>query len=235
MDKLKAFYHSRKWESFTKQLRLERATAEGYVICEHCGKPILKPYDCIAHHVTELTEQNVGDVSIALNPDNIKLIHFRCHNELHKRFGFNRRPIKKVYIVFGAPCSGKTSFVEENAGDNDIILEIDRLYQGITKSGVHELPQAVKSNVFKLRDSMLDMIATRYGAWENAYIIGGYPLLNERERLADRVNADKIIYVDTPKDVCLLRLEADPNGRDRDKWRGYIEQWFERHTEDPPL
>ena len=230
MDKLKAFYHSRKWESFTKQLRLERATAEGYVICEHCGKPILKPYDCIAHHVTELTEQNVGDVSIALNPDNIKLIHFRCHNELHKRFGFNRRPIKKVYIVFGAPCSGKTSFVEENAGDNDIILEIGRLYQGITKSGVHELPQAVKSNVFKLRDSMLDMIATRYGAWENAYIIGGYPLLNERERLADRVNADKIIYVDTPKEVCLLRLESDPNGRDRDKWRGYIDDWFARCT-----
>ena len=230
MDKLKAFYHSRKWESFTKQLRLERATAEGYVICEHCGKPILKPYDCIAHHVTELTEQNVGDVSIALNPDNIKLIHFRCHNELHKRFGFNRRPIKKVYIVFGAPCSGKTSFVEENAGDNDIILEIDRLYQGITKSGVHELPQAVKSNVFKLRDSMLDMIATRYGAWENAYIIGGYPLLNERERLADRVNADKIIYVDTPKEVCLLRLESEPNGRDRDKWRGYIDDWFARCT-----
>lgn len=230
MDRLKAFYHSRKWESFTKQLRLERATAEGYVICEHCGKPILKPYDCIAHHVTELTEQNVGDVSIALNPDNIKLIHFRCHNELHKRFGFNRRPIKKVYIVFGAPCSGKTSFVEENAGDNDIILEIARLYQGITKSGVHELPQAVKSNVFKLRDSMLDMIATRYGAWENAYIIGGYPLLNERERLADRVNADKIIYVDTPKEVCLLRLESEPNGRDRDKWRGYIEDWFARCT-----
>ena len=230
MDKLKAFYHSRKWESFTKQLRLERATAEGYVICEHCGKPILKPYDCIAHHVTELTEQNVGDISIALNPDNIKLIHFRCHNELHKRFGFNRRPIKKVYIVFGAPCSGKTSFVEENAGDNDIILEIDRLYQGITKSGVHELPQAVKSNVFKLRDSMLDMIATRYGAWENAYIIGGYPLLNERERLADRVNADKIIYVDTPKEVCLLRLESEPNGRDRDKWRGYIDDWFARCT-----
>lgn len=230
MDRLKAFYRSRKWESFTKQLRLERATAEGYVICEHCGKPILKPYDCIAHHVTELTEQNVGDVSIALNPDNIKLIHFRCHNELHKRFGFNRRPIKKVYIVFGAPCSGKTSFVEENAGDNDIILEIGRLYQGITKSGVHELPQAVKSNVFKLRDSMLDMIATRYGAWENAYIIGGYPLLNERERLADRVNADKIIYVDTPKEVCLLRLESDPNGRDRDKWRGYIDDWFARCT-----
>lgn len=200
------------------------------MICEHCGKPILKPYDCIAHHVTELTEQNVGDVSIALNPDNIKLIHFRCHNELHKRFGFNRRPIKKVYIVFGAPCSGKTSFVEENAGDNDIILEIGRLYQGITKSGVHELPQAVKSNVFKLRDSMLDMIATRYGAWENAYIIGGYPLLNERERLADRVNADKIIYVDTPKEVCLLRLESDPNGRDRDKWRGYIDDWFARCT-----
>ena len=200
------------------------------MICEHCGKPILKPYDCIAHHVTELTEQNVGDVSIALNPDNIKLIHFRCHNELHKRFGFNRRPIKKVYIVFGAPCSGKTSFVEENAGDNDIILEIDRLYQGITKSGVHELPQVVKSNVFKLRDSMLDMIATRYGAWENAYIIGGYPLLNERERLADRVNADKIIYVDTPKEVCLLRLESEPNGRDRDKWRGYIDDWFARCT-----
>lgn len=230
MNKLQAFYKSRKWESFRRGVIADRTNGEGYVICEHCGKPIVRAYDLIAHHKQELTEINVDDVNVSLNPDNIALIHFRCHNELHKRYGFNRRPIKKVYIVFGAPCSGKTSFVEENAGDNDIILEIDRLYQGITKSGVHELPQAVKSNVFKLRDVMLDMIATRYGAWENAYIIGGYPLLNERERLADRVSADRIIYIDTPKEVCLLRLESEPNGRDRDKWRGYIDDWFARCT-----
>ena len=39
---LQAFYKSRKWEGFIEGLRIERANAEGVVLCEHCGQPIIK-------------------------------------------------------------------------------------------------------------------------------------------------------------------------------------------------
>lgn len=230
MDKLQAFYKSRKWENFVKALRLERATADGSIICEHCGKPIVKAYDCIGHHKDELTLDNVDNVQVSLNPDNIMLIHFRCHNEIHKRFGYAERPKQNVYIVYGAPCSGKTTFVSEVAEPGDIILDIDRLWGAIRadKCGAYEKPNAIKSNVFALWDCMLDMIRVRRGRWNNAYIIGGYPLQGERERLFDSVGADKLVFIDTKKDICLLRArEKSP------EWTEYVEQWFDRYS--PPV
>ena len=233
MDKLQSFYKSKRWEAFTKVLKLERAQSDGTVVCEHCGKPIVKAYDCIAHHKQELTPDNVDNANISLNPENIMLVHFKCHNEIHKRFGFGSfisGITQNVYIVYGAPCAGKTTFVREVADVDDLILDIDRLYNAIRaeKCGPFDKPQAIKNNVFALRDCLLDMIRVRRGRWLNAYIIGGYPLQGERERLADSVRANKIIFVDTPKDVCIQRAKLKSP-----EWVEYVEQWFERYI--PPV
>ena len=223
---LQQFYKSQKWEKFIEALRIERANAEGVVICEHCGKPILRKYDCIGHHIEELTDENVNDVMISLNPQNIKLVHFKCHNEIHKRFGYGGTQVQKVYIVYGAPCSGKSSFVAEVADKCDIILDIDRLWSAIKADKCNdEKPNELKQNVFALRDAMIDMIKVRRGRWHNAYIVGGYPLQGERERLAEIVGADKIIFIDTPKDVCLMRAESK-----NPEMKNFIELWFERYT-----
>ena len=225
--KLLAFYKSRKWINFVDCLRHERTGEDGILLCEHCGKPILKKYDCVGHHITELTDENVDDVNISLNVDNVSLIHFRCHNELHKRFGFSERLIQHVYIVYGAPCSGKSKYVSEIAETTDIIIDIEKLWSAIKadKCSTYEKPAELKQNVFALRDILLDNIKVRRGRWTNAYIVGGYPLQAERERLAEILNADKLIFIDTPKEECLLRAETK-------EMKEYIELWFERYT--PP-
>lgn len=82
------FYRSKAWEAFIRVLAAERTDENGLIICEHCGKPIIYKYDRIAHHKTHLTLANVNDAAIALNPDNIALVHHKCHNEIHERFGF---------------------------------------------------------------------------------------------------------------------------------------------------
>lgn len=230
LTKLQAFYKSRRWENFVQGLRLSRVDANGFVICEHCGKPIVKAYDCIGHHIEELTENNVDDVMISLNPDNVMLVHFRCHNEIHKRFGYAERLIQTVYLVYGAPCSGKTTWVNDVAESGDLILDIDRLWSAVRadKCGQYDKPNEIKSNVFALRDCLLDTIRVRRGKWRNAYIMGGYPLQGERERLADSVGADKIIFVDTPQEVCLERAKLKT-----DKWVDYVNDWFTKYV--PPM
>lgn len=234
-DKLRKFYRSTAWEKFNRALKLARAEADGTVRCAHCGKPIVKKYDCIAHHVIELTDENVDDAEIALNPDNLILVHFDCHNQIHERFGYGNiqyRRTRGVYIIYGPPCAGKTTFVKENAKENDIVLDIDRLWGAMRAESCqkYEKPEALKQNVFAMRDLMLDMIKTRRGRWKDAYIIGGYPLQGERERLMDIVGADKAILIDTPKDVCLLRAKERPK-----EYAGYIEEWFGRYSPPPGL
>lgn len=223
MKKRQTFYKSRKWEQFVKGLRIMRAAPDGSVICEYCGKPIVKAYDCIGHHVTELTEENVDDVSVSLNPENVQLVHFRCHNAIHKRFDGGGKKEQRVYIVYGSPCAGKTTWVRENAERGDLILDLDRLWAAVRAEccGTYEKPNELKGIIFGMRDDLTEMIACRRGNWHHAYIIGGYPLEAERERLADRVGADRVIFIDTPQEVCMER--ALHKGAD---WPGYVSDWF---------
>lgn len=237
--KRRKFYRSDAWAQFVARLRLERATDDGLLICEHCGKPIVRKYDCIAHHVDELTEDNVDDVTVALNPDNIKLVHFRCHNEIHERFGFGfgsggrsgARVRQEVYIVWGSPCSGKTTWVSQVAESSDIILDMDKLWAAIRADccGVNDKPDQLKMNVFGLRDAMIDMIRVRQGKWKRAYIIGGYPLEGERERLADLVGADRVVFIECDKNICLERAKFKGG-----KWTEFVENWWERFNPGPP-
>lgn len=223
---LETFYKSREWETFRLNLIHERTNENGEVICAKCGKPILKRYDCIGHHRIPLTEDNVNDYTISLNPDNVELIHFKCHNKEHDRdFKFTE---KKVYLVYGSPCSGKTSWVNENAYGDDLIVDIDRLWDAICNDGRYKKvngksnkPHRLKANLFGLRDCLFDQIKIRKGMWRNAYIIGGYPLRTERDRICDLLRAQPI-FIDTEKSECLERAKAERPAQ----WLQYIDDWF---------
>lgn len=224
MTKRQAFYKSKAWERFRKIIIDERTEPDGFVRCSICGQPIVKKYDLILHHKKELTEDNVDDVNVSLNPENVECVHFKCHNKEHKRFGCSGQIAKQVFIVYGSPLSGKTTWVKDNATSKDLIVDIDSLYEAVSIVPRYEKPRAVSSLVFDLRDTLLDRIKVRAGKWENAYIIGGYPLEAERQRLSERVNADKIILIDSTKEECLQRAEED--GRP-EEWKDYIEEWFD--------
>ena len=225
------FYRSKAWEAFIRVLADERADENGVIWCEHCGAPIVLKYDRIAHHKKHLTLSNVNDATIALNPENIALVHHKCHNEIHERFGFAqpRAPrCKKVYLIHGSPCSGKSTYAASVAGPGDIILDMDAIWACISAqdSGGHFCrDERLRHNVFKIRDCMLDMIKTRYGEWANAYIIGGYPRIMERERMATLYGAE-IIHIDTPKEICLQRASQRPK-----EWAGFIENYWETFQE----
>lgn len=216
---LSNFYKSDKWLSFRENLMNERTNANGEIICAYCGKPILRRFDCIAHHKTELTEDNVADVKISLNPENVELIHFRCHNMIHERFeGFKQ----EVFLVYGSPCAGKTTWVKSVANPDDLILDLDRIWESLCLSDRYHKPKRIKTTVFIVRDCILDSIRTRTGQWRTAFVIGGYPLRTDRDRLCDMLNAEPI-FIEASEEECLNRCETE-------EWKEYVREWFDTYT-----
>lgn len=209
----------------TKTLRIDRTNDDGQIICEYCGKPIVKAYDCIGHHKIELTEDNVNDYQISLNPENIMLLHGSCHNRIHDKFG---RSSRMVYLVYGSPLSGKTTYVKDSMSEGDLIIDQDNIWQCVSGCDRYQKPGRLKAIVFRVRDNLLDAVRYRFGKWSNAYIIGGYPLQSERERLMKELGAREV-FIDTPKDECIARLAADPD-RDTEEWLRYIDDWFEKYS-----
>lgn len=219
---MNGFYQSKKWRKLLEILKLERLNEEGHLICEYCGKPIVKAYDCIGHHVIPLDNENVYDVSISLNPDNIQLVHHVCHNYIHNKLGYQER---QVYLVYGAPFSGKRSWVDGVKNEGDLVVDIDSIWQCVSGLDRGVKPGRLRANVFGVRDLLIDMIKYRRGKWVNAYIIGGYPLIGERERLIRELGAREI-FIEANKDECLLRCENLENKK-------FVEDWFEKYS--PPL
>ena len=241
MFTLATFYKSREWEAFRRTLIAERTNESGFVICAECGKPITAKYDLIAHHVTELTETNCNDANIAFNPDNIKLIHFKCHNRIHVRWqgGEYKPPRKKVFVVYGAPLSGKSTWVHESMGRNDIVVDLDSIWECVTGKPRYVKPDKLTGVVFSMRDALMNTIRYRAGKWHNAFIITGGAIEADRRYIFESVNADEYKFIDTPIEVCMERLrwrdysacrEWESPDKLRREWERYIKEWFEQYN-----
>lgn len=204
-------YVSSEFKALRLVLMNERVSDDGLLRCEHCHKPIIKPYDCIAHHKKEVTTANLNDVNITLNPDNIALVHHACHNAIHNRFG---RIIRKVYCVYGSSRAGKSTYVDSIKNDGDLIVDLDKIWFAI--GGRNSLLNNV---AFGVRDYLYQCILNRLGKWNNAYIVTTRP----DKRVMDRLGAE-YIFIDTPEDVCLSRATTD----EQRKW---ITEWFSN----PPI
>ena len=219
MFTLYSFYRSKEWEKFRNIVINERRDKNGDIIDEITKKPIINKYDIILHHKIELTELNVNDFNISLNPANVMVISFKTHNMLHKRFeGFKQ----EVYLVYGSPCAGKSTWVNTVAEKDDFIVDIDRIWESICNSDKYNKPQKLKSIAFGIMDLQLDQVKTRTGKWHNAFVIGTYPLRSDRDRLCDSLRA-KPIYIESTERECLTRAKND-------KWKEYINDWFSIHT-----
>lgn len=223
---LSDFYRGKEWRGLLAVIKSERVNECGYIICEHCGKPIVKSYDCIGHHTVELTEHNYMMPEISLNPDLIQLVHHRCHNIIHNKLGYAQR---QVYLVYGSPLSGKTTWVKDSMSDGDLIVDIDNIWECISGCDRYIKPNRLKSCVFAVRDSLIDMVRVRQGKWLNAYIIGGYPLIGERERLIKSLGA-RDIFIDTDKEECIKRLYECDDKRDKVEWEKFICDWWEKFS-----
>lgn len=215
----KKFYNSKEWRALR-----ERLIVEANFLCSECGERYLQDSaQLVAHHITELSPANVNDVNIALNPDNIKIICRRCHDKQHRRFEFGNE--HNVYIVYGAPCSGKNSYVNQLARRGDLIVDLDAIYHAISPCPQNWHPNGLKQVAFAVRDTLIEQIRIRNGFWHDAFVIGGYPRKLQRDQLAAKLGAE-LIYIDTTREHAKLVALAS-RGSQAQEWCNYIDRWFD--------
>lgn len=226
---LSDFYHSKEWAAFRQVIINERTQEDGFIYDEVTGKPILKPYDVILHHChTFLTEDNVNDRMISLNPDNIQIVSHHTHNLLHEKFGYKR---KEIYLVYGPPLAGKTTYVSSVEVPGDLIIDMDSIWECISGQPRYQKPGKLRAVAFGVRDYLMDAAKVRNGKWQSCYIIGGYPLISDRERIRKEYGA-RDVFLNISKAECLERLMMCSD-RDKSEWEGYIDEWFRRFNPSP--
>ena len=212
----KQLYASKAWTELRRNLIVERGP-----ICQKCGRFIADASKIIGHHKIALTQGNISDINFTLNPNNIDIICTWCHNR--EPGHFNSRLSKNVYIVYGSPLSGKRTLVNQMLEYGDMIVDLDELFRAISGQELYNHPAGLRFNVFALRDKMIDMIKTRYGKWNDAYVITGGANKSEREKLAQELGAESI-FCESTKAECLARAAEERAGRER-----WVEKWWDEY------
>ena len=128
----------------------------------------------------------------------------------------------KVYLVYGAGCSGKNSYVREHSQEGDLIIDFDAIHQAISGLESHNHNDDLLGYVFDARDALLKRLKN-LGHNQTAWIIHSAPTKAERRRFIDEYGAEAI-FVDTPQEVCLERASTERPSQ----WIEYINNWFDK-------
>ncbi|MFB9721195.1 AAA family ATPase [Planobispora longispora] len=147
--------------------------------------------------------------------------HLSC-NSRKKALG------SRIVLVAGPPCAGKTTYVQHQAIDGDLVLDLDAIARdlGSTRYWHHDAATMARANAV-MRREVLRLAATRRG---RAWIIRCVPNGRTRTGLARMVRADEVVVLLPPGRTLVRRAQArpDPVGTIRS-----INDWLARYTESP--
>ena len=132
---------------------------------------------------------------------------------------------KQVYIIYGSPLSGKTTYVKEHAQKGDLIIDIDNIWECLSGCKRYEKPRELDGVVIHTYNELIKNVKERKGAWKNAYVIFSEPFKRYIEKKAKELDAT-IIHIDTDKETCMERLRKKSDGRDISTWERYINDYF---------
>lgn len=129
-----------------------------------------------------------------------------------------------IKIVYGPPCSGKSTFVKENMTEKDICYDYDRVVSAITNKQEHTAQKTIAHKyATAFRFSLIKKWEEETEA-EDLYIITRKPTEYLYKTLGNQEYEE--IGMDTTLEECLNRLENDTTRPDKEAWKTVIEEWF---------
>ena len=130
-----------------------------------------------------------------------------------------------LHIVYGAPLSGKTSYVNSVLGYNDIVYDYDAIMRAMTNKAYQETIRGAVPYVLGVRDMMVDKLHDDVYI-DNAYIIATF--IGKQLDTDIKELQPNYIKMQTTVDECLDRLD-DSNRNDKKQVKQTILEWFDKY------
>lgn len=250
----KAFYKSMAWRRAREAYVSERKAVDGG-LCELCQE---EPGTEV-HHKIFLRPENIDDENITLNPENFALLCFDCHQREHEaarriaQLNAKQRDGKrgvliggsyyyddegniqpfKAHIVWGAPGSGKTTYVRKHMQPGDVVIDLDLIGRALSMADKTEVPRNVERIAYDIRDYLYNQIAQRQLDAKQVWVIAGLPKREQRQQIAKQLNAD-LIFIDSTFHDCYTHILHDDERKDKALQLAIIEKWFRDYEADRP-
>ena len=137
-------------------------------------------------------------------------------------------------VVAGPPGAGKSTFVQKLWKQEDLLVDIDKIFVAISGLPEYDKPSALLPFALEARSAILARLA-KPSAVRRAWIVAGAPRPEERERYQRTLKA-RVLVIECPPDECLRRIAADPRRADKmNHWRAIVADWWTLYRSRPGM
>ena len=194
-------------------------------LCEMCGDK--RTTATVIHHM-----QAIKNGGSQYDEDNLMALCRDCHEiiEGRKRKGNIDMSIPlrvQVILVAGSPLAGKTTYVKQNKGKNDLVYDYDAILAAMTGEELYHRPAWSIDLMLDIRETVMKYIE-KTTLLSKAWIIATAPRIQQRQYFKERLNA-KVIVVNPGKQTCLQRLQ---NNKRTSDYYEVITKWYNDYEYD---
>ena len=221
------WYGTERW----KTLRWQVLTDAGFT-CAMCGKVETDTSQLVADH----TQPHRGNEELFWDRTNIQCVCAPCHNSRKQAMeradkkaashpSWLKPSLIPLTIVCGPPASGKTWYVTENAGPNDLVVDLDVIASRLAQSSLHGWDRDAWINpALWERNRILGDLSkpSRYPA---AWLIVSEPKARLREWWAQTLKPQRIVVMEADERTCMANAANDQD-RDPLKVMQAVTEWW---------
>lgn len=186
-------------------------------------------YERSAHPADDLTADHVVPEAVGGAPDGqLRVLCRSCNSSRGASMAELRAPGLEVVLVAGPACSGKTRYVAEHAGPDDLVLDFDSLAEAMSLAGRYEHVSSHVPLVAEARDAVLDRLLLGGHSVRRCWVISTAAKRRTRRHYRDRYGARVVVLVPS-EETCLLRAMRERPAA----WQQYVREWFDAYESDP--
>jgi HK97 family phage portal protein len=138
----------------------------------------------------------------------------------------NRTYTGENMIVTGPPGSGKTTWVQEQLHDGEIVLDLDAIKYALQgNKGFHDQAEELVPMLTAVRDAVYQAVTENKNPGK-CYIITTENNAERLRTLEKELHAS-LKVMDTTKEVCKERVKQDTTRKDKEVFYQLIDEWFQ--------
>lgn len=134
-------------------------------------------------------------------------------------------PGSRITLVAGPPCAGKTTYVDQHKGYDDVVLDYDVMFAEVSGAAMYDHPPAFRDAAAEaFRAALQDL--RRLPPHRRAWIIRNAPRKQHRATIRSIHDADSVVLA-VSAETCLARLMASTRPANvKAEQAGAIARWW---------
>ncbi|WP_143413210.1 AAA family ATPase [Haematobacter genomosp. 1] len=226
------WYYSARWQALREEVLRDAAYT-----CQKTGILLMGKHPAPDSPVVDHIVPHRGNPDLFWDRSNLQAVSRAFHDSIkqaienaEKTAAIHPKWLKPslvpLTIVCGPPASGKSTYVRNSKGPDDLVIDLDVIASDISGEPLRGWNRSRWLNAaLYRRNNMLGDLGGRGGDWPAAWLIVSEPKARHRDWWAVTLKPQQIVVMEVLETECMRRAAEDP-GRDLLATEAAVTRWW---------